>query len=130
MMSTPSVHLEESRDDYSNLAPNLKSTEVRLLYVTDRAPEQDDEGELRYGSGRSDSLGFGSVVVDLGVDITWEELVEASRTETRLQSVELELGELVEIGRGPPVPLPFTEIDGQVVEEPRLVTQRDEATEA
>jgi esterase/lipase superfamily enzyme len=130
MMPTPNVHLDESRDYYSNLAPELMSTEVRLLYVTDRAPERDEDGKLRYGFGRSNSLAFGSVVVDLGVDITWEELKEASRTQSRLESVKLEMGKVEEIVRGPPVPLPFTNIDGEIVEEPRMVTKRTEAKEA
>lgn len=130
MMPTPNVYLDESRDYYADLTPALKSTQVRLFYVTDRAPEQDEDGKLRYGHGRSQSLAFGSAVVDLGVDITWDDLVEASRTQSRLDSVELELGEIKEIVRGPPVPLPYTEIDGEVVEEPRMVARRTEATEA
>jgi esterase/lipase superfamily enzyme len=130
MMPTPKVHLDESRDYYTDLDPALKSTEVRLFYVTDRRPEEDEEGRLRYGYGRSVSMGFGSVIVDLGVDVKWDELVEASRTQGRLKSVKLEMGEVEEFVRGPPVPLPFTEVDGKVVEEPRFAAQRAEAREA
>jgi len=130
MMPTPTVHLDERRDYYSDLTPELKSTEVRLLYVTDRAPEQDEDGKLHYGYGRSDSLAIGTAIVDLGVNISWEELVQASRTESRLESIELELGRVEELIRSPPVPLPYALIEGEVVEEPKMVALRAEAREA
>ena len=80
MMPTPNVHLDPQRDYFADLARELKSTEVPLFYVTDRKPERDENGNLEYGYGRSPSLAFGTTVVDLGDDISWEELVEASRT--------------------------------------------------
>ena len=65
MMPTPNVHLESQRDVYADLAEPLQRTEVPLFYVTDRAPERDEAGNLYYGSGRSASLAFGTAVVDL-----------------------------------------------------------------
>ena len=130
MMPTPNLHLDPNRDFYGELRRELKNTEVPLFYVTDRAPEENDGGELRYGSGRSASLGFGSAVVDLGVDITWEELLEASRVQRRLRPVTLELREVTEIARGPAIPVPFKEVDGRIVEEPGLAAQRAESKEA
>ena len=70
MMPTPNLHLEPDEDIYSELSEGLKSTEVGLFYVTGRVPEQDENGKLIYGFGRSPSLGFGTAVVDLGEDIT------------------------------------------------------------
>ena len=130
MMPTPNVHLDENRDFYGDLHPRLKSTEVPLFFVTDRAPEQDEQGNLRYGYGRSNSLAFGSAVVDLGRDITWEELLEASRTQLRLKSVNLELRDVKEIVRGPGTPLPYAKIDGKIVERPDLVKQNEDAIQA
>jgi len=130
MMPTPNVYLDPDRDFYGDLDPQLKTTEVPLFYVTDRAPEQDKDGNLRYGWERSASVGFGSAVVDLGVDITWEELLEASRTQTRLRPVELELRQVKELVRAPDTPIPFKEVNGQIVEEPGLAAQREEAIEA
>ena len=57
----------------------------------------------------------------------WEELLEASRTQQRLKPVELEVTELV---RGPNTPLPYALIDGKVVQEPKLLAQRQTAAEA
>jgi esterase/lipase superfamily enzyme len=130
MMPTQNVHLDPERDLYAGLPQKLKTTEVPLFYVTDRAPERDSEGQLRYGYERSASLAFGSAVVDLGVDLSWEDLLEASRTQHRLKPVKLELREVSEIARGPEIPLPFREEGGRIVEEPTLVAERDASIEA
>jgi esterase/lipase superfamily enzyme len=68
--------------------------------------------------------------VDLGVDITWDDLLNASRTQTRIRPVELELKQVTELVRAPATPIPFKEIDGRIVEEPTLTAQREEAIEA
>jgi esterase/lipase superfamily enzyme len=130
MMPTPNVHLDPQRDFYGGLDRELQTTEVPLFYVTDRAPEPDRDGKLRYGYERSASLGFGSAAVDLGVDITWEDLLEASRTQRRLKPVKLELRDVTEIARGPNIPLPFREVEGRIVEEPGLAAQRAQSKEA
>jgi esterase/lipase superfamily enzyme len=130
MMRTPNVHLDPERDFYAGIDRELKTTEVPLFYVTDRVPERDGKGRLQYGYERSASLAFGSAVVDLGVDITWEELLEASRALRRLKPVKLELREVTEIARGPNIPLPFREVDGRIVEEPGLAAQRAESKQA
>ncbi len=130
MMPTPNVYLNEAHDPYHALNPDLKSTEVRLFYVTDRAPEQDKAGNLRYGYNRSASMAFGDAVVDLGVNFTWKDLVQASRTQKRLKPVELKLGNITEHIRGPKTPLPYAMIDGKIVEEPSWVEQSAQAAEA
>ena len=130
LMPTPNLNLDPDRDFYGDLHQQLKTTEVPLFYATDRAPEQDPEGRLRYGYERSPSLAFGSAVVDLGEDISWEQLLAASRTQQRLEPVKMKLGEVTEIARGPDIPLPFKEVDGQIVEEPNLLAQRDASKEA
>lgn len=114
---------------YDNLHHELKSTEVPLFYVTDRKPKQDENGNLEYGYERSPSLAFGKTVVDLGQDLSWEDLLESSRTQKRLDKVPLTRGELVEIARGPNAPIPYTEIDGKIVEDPEYLARRNEAAE-
>lgn len=49
-------------------------------------------------------MGFGTAVVDLGENITWEELLEASRTQKRLKPVNLKLRDVEEIVRAPDTP--------------------------
>jgi len=124
MMPTPNTYIDSSTDPYANLHEDLKSTEVPMFYITDRAPEKDETGKLEYGFERSPSLAFGSTTVDLGDDISWEELLDASRTQKRLKDVTLTRGDLNEIARGPMSPTPFTEVDGEIVEDPEYVAKR------
>jgi esterase/lipase superfamily enzyme len=130
MMPTPNVYLDPERDFFAGIHRELQSSEVPLFYLTDREPERDAEGRLRYGYERSASLGFGSAVVDLGRNLSWEDLLAASRTQQRLAEVDLELREVTEIARGPRVPLPYREVDGRIVEEPTLAAELDEARNA
>ena len=129
MMPTPNLYLDEGHDGYKDLPPSLKSTEVRLFYITDRAPEDVEEGNLRYGYGRSPSLALGTAVVDLGVGITWEELLEASRTRTRSKKVVLKLGVIKEIFRTPDLPLPYKEVDGRIIVQSDLLVEDKTARE-
>ena len=130
MMPTPNIYIDQANDPYYDLRPDLKSTEVQLFYITDRVPEKDKEGKLRYGYGRSDSLAFGDVVVEFGENLTWEDLLRASQTQKRLKSVELKLGQITEHIRGPNTPFPYALVDGQIVEEPSLVEKSKQASEA
>ena len=123
MMPTPNVYLKPDYDVFSTLNPSLKTTDLDMLFITDRAPEQDDEGNLVYGYDRSGSLAFGRVVVELGEDITWEELVAASRTQRRVKPMALEIREVEELIRSVNTPIPFKEVDGRIVEKPERVAQ-------
>ena len=87
-MPTPNLYTDEQATLFEALAPEYASTLVELIYVTDRGPETDEDGNLRYGYNRSNSIAVGTTVVDLGQNTTWEELVEASRTQTRLSDFE------------------------------------------
>lgn len=110
---------------YERLPPQLQSTEVSLLYVTDRVPGQDDEGRLRYGFGRSQSLAFGSVIVELDEDRSWDELVAWTRSEgpgDPAPSPEVE--SITELGRFPDTPFPVVVDDfGHVVTSPEVEKQ-------
>ena len=129
LMPTPSVYLDAHAETFEKLDPALKTTEVPLFFFTDRQPETDESGGLRYGSARSPSLAFGRVTVDLGRDATWEELVEASRTQRRVKPFALEITKIEEIVRNPPTPLPYTEIDGQIVTPANLSEQMAKSRE-
>jgi esterase/lipase superfamily enzyme len=129
MMPTPNIEVNPENDAYADLHPDLKSTEVSLFYVTDRNPERDENGNLEYGYGRSHSLAFGKTVVELGEDISWEDLVQASRTQQRLKKIPLARTELVELTRGPSGPIPYKVIDGQIVDDAEYLAVRNAAAE-
>ncbi len=121
LMPTPNLYTDEKATLFEALPQEYASTLVELIYVTDRAPETDEAGNLRYGYKRSNSLAVGTTVVDLGQNATWEELVEASRTRTRIGEFELALVSIEDFTRLPPTPVPYKVINGEVVEDPEAV---------
>ena len=129
MMPTPNVYLTEEGQQYRDLNPELQNSEVRLFYITDRAPEKDEKGHLRYGYGRSSSVAFGTVIVDLGEDLSWEDLLLASQLQKRLKPVELKVRQVKEVLRGPNTPLPYAMIDGKIVEQPEKSSEREAASQ-
>jgi esterase/lipase superfamily enzyme len=129
MMPTPNESVGKDTVHYQNLNPELKNTAVPLYFITDRKPERDENGKLEYGYERSNSLAFGKTVVELGENISWEDLLEASRTQKRLKKIPLKRRELIEIARGPNAPIPYTEVDGQIVEDPEYKARRTAAAQ-
>jgi len=125
LMPTPSLYTDDKVTLFEALPQEYASKLVELIYVTDRAPETDEAGNLRYGHGRSNSLAVGTTVIDLGLNATWENLVEASQTHTRFGDFELRLVSVDEFARLPPTPVPFEIIDGKVVEDPEVVAAFD-----
>jgi len=125
LMPTPNLYTDEKATLFEALPEEYASTLVELIYVTDRVPETDESGNLRYGYGRSNSLAVGTTIVDLGKNATWEDLVEASRTRTRLNDFELRLVSIDEFTRLPPTPVPYEVIDGKVFEDHEIVAIRD-----
>jgi esterase/lipase superfamily enzyme len=125
LMPTPNLYTDETATLFEALPEEYTSPVVELLYVTDRAPETDEAGNLRYGYNRSNSVAVGTTVVNLGQNATWEDLVEASRTHTRSGEFELALVSIEEFARLPPTPMPYQVIDGEVVEDPEAVAALD-----
>jgi len=126
LMPTPNIYAEAQAELFEEIPEAFESTKVELLYVTDRAPETDEEGNLHYGFRRSHSLAFGTTVVDLGREVTWEDLVEASKNESRSIDFDLQMISTTEIVRLFPEPTPYTIVDGKIVDDPDVVTARDE----
>ncbi len=125
LMPTPNLYTDETVTLFEALPAEYTSPLVELIYVTDRAPETDEAGNLRYGYNRSNSLAVGTTVVNLGQNATWEELVEASQTHTRFGKFELRLVSIEEFTRLPPTPIPFQVMDGKIVQVPEAVAARD-----
>ena len=123
LMPTPNLYTDEQATLFETLPEEYTSPLVELIYVTDRAPETDEAGNLYYGYQRSNSVAIGTTVVNLGKNATWEELLQASRTHTRFGDFELELVSIDEFARLPPTPIPYKVIDGEVVEDPEVVAE-------
>ncbi len=131
LMPTPNVyHGAEEDTVYPELPVEHKSNTVDLLYVSDRKPEIDDNGELFYGYGRSPSVAFGSAIVLIGENTTWEALVSQSVVAERNQRLELKMGAITELGRFPETPHPAVMIDEVIQRDPAVIKQAREVEAA
>jgi len=124
-MPTPNIYLGDGGYPESEIPLGLKSNKVELLFATDRVPEASADGTLVYGTGRSASLGFGSVIVEIGNDLTWQQLVEMSETSSRRSSPAIRVVSRTELGRFPPTPHAFLVTNGEVREDPEVQAQYD-----
>ena len=126
LMPTPNVYSTRGGYPENQVSPAVRSSQVDLLFVTDRAPETVD-GDLAYGSRRSASVAYGSVTVEIGEGISWEELVELSGEKHRGRNPDVRVSSITELGRFPATPRPFTVVDGAPVEDPKVVSEQDRA---
>ena len=113
LMSTPNLYVQAKSPPFADVAPQLRTNTVDVLYATDRKPVPRDEGTLAYGYGRSFSLAVGSCVVEIGQDVAWDTLVQQSQQAERTQPLPLHIRAMTEQVRFPPTPLPFVLHDGQ-----------------
>jgi esterase/lipase superfamily enzyme len=127
---TPNIYVHARTNPYTDVPPELQTSAVDMLYATDRQPEGDKDGSVEYGYDRSRSLAWGSCIVQIGKDVSWEELVAASRTQKRKVKLPLTLGTVTEMGRFPNTPPPL-EIEGrEVVETDEYLAEKRAANDA
>jgi len=129
LMPTPAIYVDQKEGLFEDVPPALRTPEVDILYVTDRRPEQDEAGNLRYGYGRSKSVAFGSVVVDLGQDLTWDALVKETQSSTSDRVFELSVRSVEEIGRFPRTPAPYTVVDNAFIEDREYTARENQAAD-
>ncbi len=116
LMATPHLYLGVEEPPFEAVPPAMQQPEVQVLYATDRLPAT--ESELKdgtwYGHGRSSSLAYGIGTVELGQELSWEELVAASTVEERERKLEPRLVDLDELKRAPNSHTRFTIVDGEI----------------
>lgn len=127
-MPTPNLFSGINAKKALGQVPEARRTpELDLLYFTNRAPKPGLHGESTYGSERSTSYAFGSVRVDMGPGLAWEELVDASQTAERRVPVPLELAGMNELGRYPPSPYVLRETRSGIVRDPDVMAEHSKA---
>jgi len=106
LMPTPEIYQDPSAVQVFEQPREERgtSTDVDLLYITDRGPETDPESTLPYGQTRSRSIAFGSAKVEIGPGVLWETLERESRLAQRTRDLDLSLGRTTERGRFPNEP--------------------------
>jgi len=104
------------------------SSDVDLLYITDRAPETDPESTLPYGQERSKSIAFGSARVRIGRGLSWDVLEQQSQSPERSDELVLSLGRVAELGRYPDEPYQVVRrADDAIYRAPAVVRQHQSA---
>ena len=121
LMPTPNLYAHTSDNPFTDVPPALRTSTVDVVYVTDREPKVDPNMDIQYGSGRSKSLAFGITTVEIGKDVSWDDLVTASRSTERQVSLPMSTVQTRELGRFPQVPTREVDRDGRLMESPESV---------
>jgi esterase/lipase superfamily enzyme len=124
LMPTPNLYVQSKDNPFENVPQGLRSNRVEVIYATDRAPTQDKKGGLQYGYERSKSLAFGVCEVEIGRNLSWDDLVRESRTQRRSRSLPLAMREIQELGRFPAVPDLAAFDRNTFVENPEVIAKR------
>lgn len=104
MMPTPVLYTGAGATPLiSDGASDGRRPSLDLLFITDRAPAAQAD-DARYTAGRSRSMAFGSVTVEFGEGLGWDELIRESTATERGAPVVLKLGTTAELGRFPAIP--------------------------
>ncbi len=130
LMPTPNIYVDGKYQLFdADLNPELRTSKADLLYVTDRAPDPKKDGTMRYSYKRSPSLAFGSVVVEFGRNLTWEQLEAESTVSRRSDAIPLTIRSITELGRLAPTPLPLIESDGKLTVDPEAIAHQQKLAE-
>lgn len=129
LMPTPVLYQEEpgASSLFIETPAERRRPDVKLFYVTDRTPETNPESSQPYGEGRSPSLTFGTAVVEMVPDLTWEDLKYQSRLPDRSKDVNLNLGKVAERGRFPEEPYELEVTASGLFRSPAVVKQHRKA---
>lgn len=123
LMATPNLHANSKSDPFEDVPASLRTSRVELIYATDRQAIPNSRNELRYGYDRSMSLAFGECTVEIGRDMSWEELVRISRTQNRFAGVPIAVKEIRRTGSFPATPTPLVRENDGYVDDPETLTR-------
>ena len=129
LMPTPNVYVQTPSDPFAEVPPPLRTNTVDVLYATDRQPLPQADGALAYGYGRSPSLAFGSCVIEIGQDVSWDTLVAESRQRERSQELPLRIRAITEQARFPATPLPLVTSNGRITIDPAALAAQEQTAE-
>jgi esterase/lipase superfamily enzyme len=130
LMPTPRLYADSDKNPFAEVPPELRTSEITVLYVTDRTRDDDGTGSPQYGTGRSRSAAYGTCRLRLGDDLTWDQLVAVSRDGSRAKPEYITLVDVREAGRWPETPYPLEIQDGTIVLAPSIIDDRNRAMKA
>ena len=129
LMPTPELYRQPGGVPvFDSTAFQRHSTDVDLLYVTDRGPEITADGTtIPYGQVRARQIRFGTARVRLTPAITWDALREQSQLGERTREIDLELGAVNELGQFPNEPYQLHRLPNGLIERDRDELARHDA---
>jgi esterase/lipase superfamily enzyme len=112
LMPTPNIYARGLAEPFQDLPPELQTSTVDVLYMTDRKAEPSStSGNMKYGVKRSRSVGYGIATVEFGKNVTWKQLEQASKTSKRNVDLPMIITKTVELGRFPDTPKSLAQSD-------------------
>ena len=130
LVPTPNLYADSEVNPFADVPVEFRNSQVDVLYVTDRQRvDAGAMGKVAYDHRRSTSMAFGSAVIQYGQNVTWDELVKASRSRKRDVSLPRELVKVEEKWRFPPTPWPFDPqadlTDDRLHYDPKVVAEHE-----
>ena len=127
LMPVPNVYRGQTAEQVFGDAPkDWHQSNMKLMYATDRKPRDNEDGSFGYGSGRSASLAFGTAVIEIKDDLSWEEFSTLSLQSNRSKKLEMHMGDITEESRLPPTPHPAAYVDGKIQFSPERLAEARE----
>ncbi len=128
LMPTPMLYTgAAAKPVFDRIPAGRRSLVLDLLYITNRVPAADPNVEPPYSSERSKSVAFGSVRIDVGSGLDWDELVALSQSAERRRPINLKLAGTTELGRYPPTPYLTRYTDSGFMRDPAVMSAHRKA---
>lgn len=128
LMPTPTLYTGAgARPAFERVPSSRRMPALDLLYITNRILETDQNSRLTYSAERSKSVAFGSVLVDMGPGLSWDDLVDASRYAEYRTPIHLNLVDAGELGRYPPTPYLTRRTDSGLARDPAVMAKHRHA---
>ncbi|MBX3359858.1 MAG: alpha/beta hydrolase [Phycisphaeraceae bacterium] len=110
---------DAGRQHFQDVPEHLRTSDIPVLYVTNRAVDRHTPEGPRFGYGRSKELAYGIARVALSPEPTWDKLVNDSVTVPRDHHYHIRVASVEPVGVVKPV------MDYMVVEDGRIQLARD-----
>lgn len=99
LIPTPyAAYGEDGRAAFAATPPELRTGDIPVIYVTDRAVDKQSPRGPVYGYKRARDIAFGEATVSLGKDVDWDTLVTDSTGPKRSRSYVPTLARVNEVG--------------------------------
>ena len=121
LADTPNLYVAAgAADPFERVPEAWRTNQVRILYATDRVAEPTKDGRREFGYARSMAMEFGHVTVDMGKNLSWDQLVADSRSSQRSGDIPMKVSNVTMLGQFPESNRPPVIVDGQPEDPPEV----------